>query len=81
MWDRTRYQNYCVQTYQRAVQNSQHQMAVRTDIHQIAERELDRDWTLRSYIDSRTRYASMASTRLAEDIHMYGEMSRLMEIL
>ena len=56
-------------------------IVARGDLQHIAEHELERDWTLRCYMHSRSCRTAVVASVLADDIRVYGEMARIMQTL
>lgn len=83
MWNRIRYQKFCVSVYERSQsqKRTQYNITIKKSLYSVAEHELERDWTLRTYINEYVKPDRPIVSRLADDIHLFGEMSHLARML
>jgi hypothetical protein len=78
-WDRKRYAKYCTALYERA--QSGRYAALGVDYYKLARQEMDRDWTLKHYVQECVLDHGDPVRRLSDDIRLHGQMQSIASVL
>ncbi len=76
MWNQTRYRQFCVRIYERGSVNK-FNIQMGTTLHSLAQKEIDRDWTLKTFIEEHIEPGRAPTSRFVEDIQRHGELARI----